>query len=149
MSSVIERFKPSASRRTMLFAAGLTWTVMGATLLAIAFLWLVYGNGPLGIGLAASFAALGLLKSRLVLDRVAVRIAERINERGDARCLGGFLSPRNWLLVGLMMCLGMAVRRLGLPHPVVGSLYAAVGSSLLVSGRVIWRAWASAPVPSR
>jgi len=127
----------------MLFAAGLTWTVMGFILLSWALLWLVYGSGVRGTVLLALFAGMGLIKSRLVLDKVARRIANRIHERGDGRCLGGFLSPQNWLLVGCMMALGMVVRRLGLPHLVTGSVYAAVGSSLLVSGRVIWREWRS------
>ena len=46
---------------------------------------------PWLIGLAL---VLGAVKARFILDRVARKIVDRIQERGDGRCLGGFLSLR-------------------------------------------------------
>ena len=65
---------------------------------------------------------------------------ERIRIRGDGRCLGGFLSLRTWGFVALMMVVGRVLRGT-LAHEIVGPLYIAVGSALIISSRLTWRAW--------
>jgi hypothetical protein len=86
-------------------------------------------------------ALAGALKARFVLKRAAERIVRRIQARGDGRCLGGFVSVRSWLLVAGMMGAGYLLRHGLLPHNVVGLIYVAVGTALLLASAVIWRAW--------
>lgn len=86
-------------------------------------------------------AGLGLGKALLVLDRTTLRNIARVKSRGEDRCFGGFLSPRVWILVIGMMILGRILRTIGLPKPILGLIYGAVGIALLFSSRLIWRAW--------
>jgi hypothetical protein len=83
----------------------------------------------------------GAFKSRLVLDRAARRIVGRIRERGDGRCLGGFMSWGTRALVAAMMVAGRLLRGAGLSGIIVGPLYLAVGAALLISSRLSRREW--------
>jgi hypothetical protein len=69
----------------------------------------------------------------------------RIIARGDSRCLGGFLAPKTWLLIIIMMGSGILLRRSGVPRPILGVLYTAVGSALLIGGRKLWKARRETP----
>ena len=94
--------------------------------------------------LASAIAAvLGVLKARLILDRAGHRIVDRIEARGDGRCLGGFLSLRSWALVAVMIVGGRLLRSAGIDLHVVGFLYVVVGTGLLLASRIPWRAWAT------
>ncbi len=136
---IVHRLKPSAPARVHLLLAGLLWLVVG-TLLAIfggRWLWIDWGWPGAAASLAA--VAIGIAKSHWVLDRAAVRMAVRIGERGDGRCIGGFLSWKTWLLVGLMSGGGRLLRHLVGANGFVGLLYLAVGVALLRSSRLLWR----------
>jgi hypothetical protein len=143
--SPLERWKPRAAGRTQLLLAAALWSTVGAALLAAGARWTTQALGPrAGALLLALAVAAGLLKGRFVLDRAALRIADRIAARGDGRCLGGFLSLRSWLLVALMSGAGRLLRGGALPHAVVGPLYVAIGTGLLFSSRIAWLRWRAA-----
>jgi hypothetical protein len=141
MKSWKETFKPRGTRRLQLLLAGLMWSLVGTGLLAAGVIWTT-GGDPAGrkiLFLVAAVAA-GLLKSRLILDRSALKIADRIARRGEGRCLGGLLSVGSWGLVLAMILLGRILRHF-LPPAVAGVLYCAVGTGLLFSSRIPWLAW--------
>jgi hypothetical protein len=118
------------------------WTAVGGGLLSFGAYWITGGRLSLaGAGLLLVGVVAGLVKSRLVLDRTAAKILSRIASRGEGRCVGGFLSVRSWLLVLGMILLGRVLRGGLLPTPAVGVLYVAIGTGLLASSRVAWRAW--------
>lgn len=133
---------PLASERTQLIAAALMWLI-GASIL------LVRGVGYLSDRYWHSWAlaaglALGVLKSRALLNRVAQKAAGRIRARGRAHFLG-FFSGRSWLLVAIMMGGGMILRRLVVDPDVIGAgimgaLYIGVGTALLLADGVFWKA---------
>ena len=104
--------------------------------------WTLAGQMPYLTLLLVLVFVIGLLKSRYMLDRAAGRIVHRIEERGDGRCLGGFLAPRAWLVLLVMMGLGRLLRGSEfLPRPVTGLIFVAVGTALSLSARTFWRAW--------
>lgn len=142
MSSWFERYKPAASSRQHLLLAAALWSVVGALLLTFGTIWIV-GGGDKRVSVLILFIALGLglVKHYLVLDRTAKTIADRILQRGDDRCLGGFFSLRTWALVACMMLLGRMLRGTNVPLHLLGLAYAAVGTGLLVSSRSIWLIW--------
>jgi hypothetical protein len=144
----LERWKPRAAGRTQLLLAGALWSIVGGALLGFGARWTLeaFGRGPGALAISLGLAA-GLFKGRFVLDKAAARIADRIEARGDGRCLGGFLSWRSWLLVALMSGAGRLLRGGLLPHAVVGPLYAAIGAGLLFSSRIAWRRWRAAGPP--
>jgi len=144
----LERWKPRAPVPAQLALAAGLWTVVGSLLLLFGARWTLAAAGPpRGTALLALGIAVGILKGRFVLDRTARRIADRIVERGDGRCAGGFLSWRSWLLVAAMSAAGRFLRGVLVPPVVLGPVYAAVGSGLLWSSRIAWRRLGSRTAP--
>jgi hypothetical protein len=139
--SWVERHKPAAAVRAHLVLAGLMWTVVGAALVGFGSRWLWQLPTPSAPWLAMLAVAIGIFKSRFVLDRAARRMVDRILEHGDGRCLGGFLSLRSWALVVVMAGGGRLLRGSHLARGLLGFLYLAVGTALLLSSRVAWQAW--------
>jgi hypothetical protein len=137
----LESHKPAAPVTVHLLLAGLMWTVVGAVLVVVGGRWLWRSEAAAASWLAALALGLGALKARFVLDRTARKTVERIRERGDGRCLGGFLSFRSWALVGIMAVFGRLLRGSHLARHLLGFLYLAVGTALFLSSRVAWRAW--------
>lgn len=133
--------KPAASSAAHLLAAASLWTAAGAGLLTAGALWAFEAPPRAAAPYLIAAVAAGLVKARFVLDRVARRIVHRIVERGDGRCLGGFLSWRSWLLVAAMMILGRLLRESPLPVPLRGAIYAAIGAALLAASVRVWTGW--------
>lgn len=137
-----EAYKPRGSSREQLLLAGAMWAAVGAVLFSFGVSWIAGGqDGTQGLALSLLAVGLGLAKSKLVLDRTAAKIVGRIGERGEGRCIGGFLSLRSWLLVAAMVGLGRILRTGFLPLSAAGVLYAAIGTGLFFSSRFAWRAW--------
>lgn len=132
------RFVPAAQVRTRILVAALLWSGIGLMLLARGVLALS-GSGR-EWWLAAALL-LGVLKSRLVLDRVVSRNMARLRRLDGARCLGGVYSVQTWLLVAAMIGLGRGLRMSPVPLWVIGLIYATVGWGLFWSSRVGWNAW--------
>ncbi len=132
--------KPVAGVTTQLMLAGSMWTLVGIVLAGVGGLWLRQSAPSAAWWLAPAAIALGIMKSRVVLDQTALKITQRIQSRGDGQCLGGFLSPSTWALVILMM-IGGRLLRATVAHIVVGPLYLMVGTALLISSRIAWQAW--------
>jgi len=135
-----ERWKPAAKAQTHLLAAAGLWTVVGLGLSTLGFVWCFAARLPWPFLLAAVGIFAGTLKGRYVLRRLAERNAARVIRRGDGHCLGGFLSIKTWLLVAVMMASGILLRRSGIPHPILGPLYAAIGTALLAGSLPLWEA---------
>lgn len=132
----IHRFKPRASARVQLALAASMWFV-GSMILGIrGAIWL--GETRMWLIWLALSVLIGVVKARLLLDRVARKAAARIVERGRAKCAGGFLAWQSWALIGAMIAGGHVLRLTATPRPVLGVLYAAVGVALLVASRIYW-----------
>lgn len=128
------------TERAQLALAGVLW-LMAATMLGTrGALWLAGSRWALAFALVA--VVLGIVKARYLLDRVARSAAARIRDRGPGAPVAGFLSVRSWVIVGAMMTLGYALRLLGTPHLVLGLLYTAITTALVVASRVYWCALA-------
>ena len=140
MASWFETYKPVASSRMQLWLGGAMWSCVGAGLFAVGTYWLLKHGEMRGFVLLAVAAGLGFGKASLVLDRTTASNIDRVKSRGEDRCFGGFLSPLVWIIVIGMMLLGRILRTIGLPKPILGLIYGAVGIGLLYSSRLIWRA---------
>lgn len=141
MTRWAEAHKPAAPVHVHLLLAGVMWSTVGCLLMALGVRWSGPFDPALTPWLVLAGLAVGVTKSRLVMDRAGRRIVERIRARGDGRCLGGFVSPLTWVLILSMMVLGRLLRARLLPPAVIGVVYVAVGSALLVSSRLMWQAW--------
>lgn len=134
------------SRKTQIGLAAAMWTFVGILLPSLGIFWCVQTWGWLGLVFAAPFLAVSLLKSR-ILDRVSVSTIEHIRRRDPDGFILGFLPLKSWILIGGMMATGQGLRATlfrepgGWPRGYLGFLYVAVGVALLLSSRVLWKAW--------
>jgi hypothetical protein len=117
------------------------WSCVGAGLFSVGTYWLLKNGEARGFILLVIAAGVGLGKALLILDRTTLSNIDRVKSRGEDRCFGGFLSPSVWIIVIGMMLLGRILRTIGLPKPILGLIYGAVGIGLLYSSRLFWRAW--------
>lgn len=139
---MIARLWPRADVRAQIVAGAVMWSI-GASILLVRGLAYIQGRSwhawVLSLGLA-----LGVLKSRFVLERVASNAVDRIRSQGRAWFFA-FFSVKSWALIALMMGGGMILRRI-VVHPnqvgagIMGAVYVGVGTALLLAGRVFWHA---------
>lgn len=141
LTRLLKALSPSASERTQLIAAATMWLI-GASILLVRGVGYLQDRYWHAWALAAGLA-LGVFKSRVLLDRVARRAVARIRERGRASFIG-FFSLKSWALVAVMMGAGMTLRRL-VVHPdvigagIMGAIYIGIGTALVMTDRVFWR----------
>lgn len=135
---VLTRLKPGAPVRVHLLVAALFWTVVGFFLMVNGYIFLSLAGQE---WLAVVALAIGIVKARWVMDRVARKNLARIEQLRDGSCLGSVYSFKTWGLVLLMILVGRVLRASGLPGEVVGILYLAIGWALLSASRLFWRAW--------
>ncbi len=138
-STITARLKPAAPASAHLLAAAVMWSVVG---LALGIRGLINLDFSAWTGAVWAVAALivGGFKGQFVLKKTACRAISRIIERGDDKCLGGFMSLKSWLLIASMIIMGKLLRASPLPHNLVWSVYVAVGAALSVSSRFFWQA---------
>lgn len=138
-SGFAARFKPAASVTVHLSAAAIMWSMVGLMLAVRGLLHLDFTEWT-GFAWAAGAVLTGGIKGQFVLKRTALRAIKRIIERGDGKCLGGFMSLKSWLLIASMIIMGRLLRTSPLPGNLVWSVYVAVGTALTVSSRFFWQA---------
>lgn len=131
-----------ASTRVRLLAAACVWSAVGVVLLALGTRWLLASGVGSHLPVLVAAGALGWVKGRFVLGPRARANSERIAGAPDRAPLLHVFTMATWALVGGMMATGYVLRHSGLPWPVVGSIYAAVGVALIVGAAPSWAAWA-------
>ena len=138
---LLDRLTPRAYPRTRLLTAAIVWSAVGL-FLSLKGVYL-FREGSWGIVLAVVVAGaiMGMLKSRLILDRVADRIILHIGAKPSRACLGGLFSVRNWVLIAVMIVFGRTLSALPLNVAIKTGLYVMVGSGLAYSSRLMWTAW--------
>ncbi len=138
-NEILEKYKPAASVKTHLRAAAIMWSLVGATLSGFGFYWV--WDSTLGYKWCFVIAVviLGIAKSRWVLDKAADKMVLRIRQRGDGKCIGGFLSPWSWLMVVGMSVSGRLLRAYLLTEGWAGLMYVLVGIGLMLSSRKLWK----------
>ena len=142
LARLLDSLHPRASVRVQFIAAALMWLI-GSSILLVRGVGYVHDRywhaWALAIGLA-----LGVFKSRVLLDQVARKAVARIRNRGTAGFLG-FFSIRSWALIALMMGGGITLRHLVVSPGVIGAgimgaIYIGVGTALLLADRIFWEA---------
>ncbi len=136
MPAWLSKLKPGVSPKTHLILASILWTTIGLVLLYRGFVYLRADN-LLPVMLLGII--LGSVKSRLILDRSAVKGVDRIKRFGDNTCIGAVYSWQTWLLVLAMMVLGIMLRASSLPPFLIGLVCTAIGWALIYSSRFGWK----------
>lgn len=134
---VPSRLFPQAGVRVQLAAAAVMWLIGACILLVRGTFYL--RDEHWALWLMAIAAVLAVLKSRILLDRVARKAVARIRARGRAWFFG-FFSAKSWAFVVVMMGGGILLRRSGLHHGVLAVLYLGIGAALVLADRIFWTA---------
>jgi hypothetical protein len=134
----ITRFRPDVSKSVHLFAAPFIWTAVGIMLMIRGLGWIGFS---LTCWLLVIAVLIGTIKSLTILDRSAKKTLSRIMMLNERSCIGAIYPWRTWLLVILMMASGIALRSMTKPGLFLGTVYFAVGWSLLLSSRHGWEQW--------
>lgn len=135
---MLAKFKPAASRKTLLLVGALFWSVAGALLLARGGRLFAAGNHYLMLGVSL---VVGTVKGFLVFEKSARKNIDRILLREDSSCIGGVFSIKAWGLILAMILLGSFLRSSAIFCQIYGFVITAVGWGLLLASRVIWQAW--------
>ena len=136
------------SRQQHLWIAAAIWTLVGAGLLVmgavfwfhlpyLGFLdWQHLGWGSLAL-------TVGLAKGKLILDRTANRVIDRVEtlaEPNPCKSVLQMFGVKTILLILAMMGIGIVLRLAGVSFEIRGLIYLAVGTALLWSCRRYWLA---------
>jgi hypothetical protein len=138
MRQRLKRFKPGVERSAHLFCTAGLWTAIGVFLI---FRGIGYLKSTEHIWLIVAGIILGSLKSRLILDRAALKGVARIKQFADNTCIGAVYSWKTWILVAAMICFGVWLRHSSVPAALIGTLYIGIGWALFFSSRHAWLAW--------
>lgn len=121
--------------------AALLWTGVGTFLLYRGISAALKLDFAVEVAICAAAALIGVLKGLKVMRPAAKKGAARIFERGDGRCVMGFISWKTWGLVVGMALMGAALRRSSLPPWLLGLLLCGVGTALLIGSWTYWTAF--------
>lgn len=139
----LRRLTPVADRGTHVIAAATLWSLVGIGLGASGLVSIFGADTDWAWVMVLAAVILGYVKAHFVLFKTGARIVERIERRGDGRCLGGFQSWKNWAMVAGFILLGRALRATPMPDWLLGGIFLAVGVGLLLASVPIWRHWYS------
>jgi len=132
-------------RRPYLFGlAGIFWTVAGTILCARGTVWLQALPPVIG---AALFIGSGILAAAGYLygfSKIVQRNLSRIRSMPERASVFAFTAVRGYLMIGMMMTIGIALRNSSLPKYYLIVPYYAMGGVLLVGSIQFFRAFIAA-----
>jgi len=136
------------TRRQHLWIAALLWMLVGTGLLTMgAVFWFHFPYmGFLDarhLGWGAIALSIGLLKGKLILDRTANRVIDRVEtlqEPNPLKSIFQMFGAKTIALIVAMMGIGIGLRLAGVSFEIRGLIYIAVGAALLWSCRRYWLA---------
>jgi hypothetical protein len=128
--------KPSVERFWLTLIAGLSWLLAGIGLCLAASTWLSVVAWPGNILAALSSFGLGVLAQFLAFVPLARKNVRRIAQLPPQVCLFAFQAWRSYLMILFMAVLGYALRHAPLSRGLLGIIYLAVGSALVLASSV-------------
>lgn len=134
-----EEFKPAVDRSILVFIAGMVWIMAGLMLSRVAILWWERYNGAFLILFIALGLILGVVKGYFIFSRVVRKNIARIARMEDTAFILAFIPWKTYLLIGLMIMVGMALRHSTLPKQYLAILYLGVGLALILSSLQYFR----------
>lgn len=151
------------SHKAIIIFSGSIWLAVGCFLLPLGLNFLLQAvqnaniyaenNYPL-LNLFSSFTStaenaaivliticmlIGYSKGRYVLGKSAIKGVHRIRSFPNPMELKNIYSPKYYILLGTMICIGMSMKYLGIPTDVRGLVDIAIGAALINGAMVYFR----------
>lgn len=126
--------KPKIAKRYLLFIAAILWSMAGCMLLFRGVLLIIYLNDFLFYKLIGAIG-LGTLFYKFVFSMISLKYINRIiNLENEKVCVFAFFSIKSYFLMGIMISLGIWLRKSGLISMEYFSVfYIIMGIPLLLS----------------
>ena len=142
MNTIIEKFKPSVNKRTLLLIAGCAWSIAGGILISRALVQLIIINHHLLIDVITGMI-LGMAFYILMFARISKKHITRITLiRIENPCFFSFFNFRSYILMTIMITSGITVRKLGIVNKeVLYTFLLTMGIPLLISAYRFFFSW--------
>lgn len=102
-------------------------------LLSLAYEWLFSSRFAHAFIFSTVGAAAALIIHHFGFLRVVNKNLSRILPVKGKRCVFAFISWKSYLIIFVMICMGIALRRSFIPKPFLAVLYIAIGLALVLS----------------
>lgn len=147
--SLLSRLNPAVPRHYLFVLAGGAWTIAGTILCLRAKVWLDVFPLQTEIELEALGAILAILGYLLLFVHIVRKNIDRITELPERVCLFAFTAWRGYLLIGLMIGLGLALRSTSIPRYYLSVPYTSMGIILIIGSLKFYRRFLVARVGHR
>ena len=114
-------------------SAGLMWSLVGLFLCRLALSWLIHGDSTSGLIFGSFGLFLALLTYKISLVRIAEKNIQRISSYPEMAPFFGFMSPRSYFMILIMVPLGYTLRHSMIPKSYLASMYLGMGGSLFLA----------------
>ena len=126
---------PAARRETLVLVAGIVWSLVGLTLVAVAAIWLTQGDSSVVLPACGGTVG-GYLIYRFAFSHLARKNLARIyaqSPQNNKVCVFAFQNIRSYFLIVIMISLGYGLRHSGIPKTYLATIYIAIGLALTFS----------------
>ena len=141
---LLKKFKPSLSKRNLLFMAGVAWTTAGGILAGRGLGYLVQHGQHLGWRLAGGLL-FGVIFYILLFAKISHRHIKRIHGLSiPYPCAFSFFNLRGYLMMAIMISGGIMLRRFDVINKEwLYNFYVTMGVPLLISASRFFYFWAA------
>jgi len=129
----LKSLKPGVSKIWLIALAGSMWSFVGLMLCRLAYHWLAVTRWSEVVPLELLGIALALMAYQLCFSRIARKNIARLSLITEKTCIFAFQRWKSYLLIGLMITVGAAVRNLPIPKPYLATLYTTIGGALFLA----------------
>ena len=138
--------RPAVPRHWLFAIAGLAWTAVGILLCARSISWAYASPLDAGLGLEAAGIVIALVGYAFGFTRIVKRNIGRIHGLPDTVCAFAFTAWRSYVLIGLMVMIGIALRNSTIPKVYLVVPYTAMGGMLVIGSVRFYRQFLSCAV---
>jgi hypothetical protein len=129
----LKSLKPAASKTWLIVLAGLMWSIVGLMLCRLAYHWLAVVRWTWVAPPELLGIVLALIAYQFCFSRMAQKNIARLSLLTEKTCIFAFQRWKSYILIGLMITVGVALRNLPIPRPYLAILYTSIGGALFLA----------------
>ncbi len=131
--------KPFVPRHWLYLLAGALWSLAGGILCLRAYGWLLAYQRTLALTAGSGGAAAAVVSYLFGFSRIAGKNIRRIDALPAQASIFAFTAARGYVIIGLMISAGIALRQSAVPRDYLAVAYIVMGGSLLLASVRFYR----------